>query len=510
MDSLSTEWSYKGSVVRNKPVARMVAVTDLWKAVGSPTPFRPDKWFKSDLAQEKLEGIVLITGKEIRDEKEKIVGIPGVLEVVRGGRYSQGTFVSYDLAIDYTKLLSNELHWWFTCVLPSSSDTAKETEETKSPAETGQILALPFGSEDVPSSIRITPDGRISVYDGIGYTTGQKNPHDAWKRIVEPYPEVLAKCENFQFPGKGQRETPVATLQVFLEILVLLPGRVAAQVREKAVKTLVRAMQGDLSLVEEILDRIHSSQDLINLENIVKLRRERAYGSSLPSGTLSNPLRADQITAEIKNGYGWKNNVEEMTDLLVQLATYVGDMVISRDSPHRSYGTTKAKSRMIPLVLRRLKDFHVLHVYHFGSDYTDDEKVVDIFKSKAYPELAYRDFNSKGIKLVVTHLVSPGGISDSGVQRLKECQRDLDIQYSGAIKLDAMRLDELVWGEMFPLIQERYRDDSGKFSQHHLNRTVTSTCKKLCSRVYIPPKALKPKQTDPNQLSLLGELFHSS
>ena len=39
---------------------------------------------------------------------------------------------------------------------------------------------------------------------------GQKNPHDAWARLVETHPEVLGKCENLKFPGPGQRDTPVA------------------------------------------------------------------------------------------------------------------------------------------------------------------------------------------------------------------------------------------------------------------------------------------------------------
>jgi KilA-N domain len=200
MDSSSMEWSYKGTVVRNRPVARMVSATDIWKAVGSPTPFRPDKWLKSDLIQEKLEGFALITEKEMRDEKGKIVGVSGVLEIVRGGRYSQGTFISYDLAMDYTRMLSNELHWWFTGVLPSGSQTVKESiEEATGSTEPDYVLALPFGSDDVPSSVRITPDGRISVYDGIGYTTGQKNPYQVWSDLLERIPLFLHKTEKYKF-----------------------------------------------------------------------------------------------------------------------------------------------------------------------------------------------------------------------------------------------------------------------------------------------------------------------
>jgi hypothetical protein len=32
-----------------------------------------------------------------------------------------------------------------------------------------------------------------------------------WERLIASHPEVVPKCDNLQFPGAGQRETPVAT-----------------------------------------------------------------------------------------------------------------------------------------------------------------------------------------------------------------------------------------------------------------------------------------------------------
>ena len=40
---------------------------------------------------------------------------------------------------------------------------------------------------------------------------GQKNPRQVWERLIASHPEVVPKCDNLQFPGAGQRETPVAT-----------------------------------------------------------------------------------------------------------------------------------------------------------------------------------------------------------------------------------------------------------------------------------------------------------
>jgi hypothetical protein len=39
---------------------------------------------------------------------------------------------------------------------------------------------------------------------------GQKSPTKVWLRLVESHPEVATKCRYLQFPGPGQRDTPVA------------------------------------------------------------------------------------------------------------------------------------------------------------------------------------------------------------------------------------------------------------------------------------------------------------
>lgn len=90
--------------------------------------------------------------------------------------------------------------------------------EAESPeAKTDMGLGFPINIDDFNGEVRFTPDGRVSVYDAIAFVTGSKNPYSDWKRLQESYPEVLAKCEDFKFPGKGQRLTPVANLQVFTE-----------------------------------------------------------------------------------------------------------------------------------------------------------------------------------------------------------------------------------------------------------------------------------------------------
>ena len=80
------------------------------------------------------------------------------------------------------------------------------------------------------SEIRVTDDGRYSVYDLIRFCTGNKNPSQLWngdktdrktkqKGLVERFPEVIRKTDNFKFPGRGQRETPIANRENILYII---------------------------------------------------------------------------------------------------------------------------------------------------------------------------------------------------------------------------------------------------------------------------------------------------
>jgi len=53
---------------------------------------------------------------------------------------------------------------------------------------------------------------------------GQKNPYQAWSDIFKADPDVLQKTEDFVFPGRGQKASPVArTKEDAYYILGLLP-----------------------------------------------------------------------------------------------------------------------------------------------------------------------------------------------------------------------------------------------------------------------------------------------
>lgn len=116
------------------------------------------------------------------------------------------------------------------------------------------------------AEIRVTEDGRYSVYDVIRFCTGSKNPSQLWngdksdrktrqKGLVERFPEVIRKTDNFKFPGKGQRETPVANRENILYIIGLLPGAIGRAYREESAKVFIQYLDASPELAESIIDR---------------------------------------------------------------------------------------------------------------------------------------------------------------------------------------------------------------------------------------------------------------
>ena len=109
--------------------------------------------------------------------------------------------------------------------------------------------------------IRVSPNGQPSVFDMIRVLGGQKNPHDAWARLVDLHPEVLGKCENLKFPGPGQRDTPVAkTKEDAYYILGLLPGTVGKQYREAAAKLFVTFLDAPEKAIYLAVDRLSEDE----------------------------------------------------------------------------------------------------------------------------------------------------------------------------------------------------------------------------------------------------------
>jgi hypothetical protein len=116
------------------------------------------------------------------------------------------------------------------------------------------IAVLEFDS----AKIRVTPDGRVSVIDALA-GCGVAKPRDAWKTIKS---KLSTELDGYRFPGKGQQNTPVADKEQLMQVLMLSPKAARTdQFREWASSILVRYLDGDVSLAEEIFELTQASPE---------------------------------------------------------------------------------------------------------------------------------------------------------------------------------------------------------------------------------------------------------
>lgn len=85
--------------------------------------------------------------------------------------------------------------------------------------------------------------------------TGHSNASHIWSKLkTEGFLNVSGRhIETFRFPGqRGGRPSEVIDIPTALQIIMVLPGKTAAQVRVKASVLLTRFLAGDLTLVSEV------------------------------------------------------------------------------------------------------------------------------------------------------------------------------------------------------------------------------------------------------------------
>ncbi len=70
------------------------------------------------------------------------------------------------------------------------------------------------------STIRFTPDGKISIIDGIKALSNSEEPEVLWDRLKGSNPDIVEYCEEFTF-HKG-RNVPVTDSEGWDKIQLLL------------------------------------------------------------------------------------------------------------------------------------------------------------------------------------------------------------------------------------------------------------------------------------------------
>ena len=126
----------------------------------------------------------------------------------------------------------------------------------------GQLAQLLHKDVALIRNIRRTYDEtpKIAVIDVIGEILGRSADRASgyWRNLIVAYPDLEAKCSHYKFIGQGQRVTPVADLPVVSEIMLMLQGKRAKNVRRGVAPLFVECQNQanvDLSVAQiEIVD----------------------------------------------------------------------------------------------------------------------------------------------------------------------------------------------------------------------------------------------------------------
>jgi hypothetical protein len=105
--------------------------------------------------------------------------------------------------------------------------------------------------------------------------TGYTNPSEVWDRLKRDHPRLETFVSNFQFPGRGQRPTPVTDRTGVLQILAVTHGPAGEKIRDELIDKYIRYLDGDVSMIEEMIDRQEDPETLKRLEIRIKTKQSQ-------------------------------------------------------------------------------------------------------------------------------------------------------------------------------------------------------------------------------------------
>jgi len=141
------------------------------------------------------------------------------------------------------------------------------------------------------ASVRITEDGMIYAVDLAMVVTG-KDRNNAGRDIRDLKEEIFqsTKIVERSFPGRGNGRTKLITFQDAIELVMVLPGKVARETRAQFAGIIQRYMAGDETLIAEIQSNAESTAPIAELAR-VSLDEPTEY-------QLTHKRKLDQIQLE--------------------------------------------------------------------------------------------------------------------------------------------------------------------------------------------------------------------
>ena len=179
-----------------------------------------------------------------------------------------------------------------------------QVSDSSSFLSSGQVTELSRLFQTDPESIsRIRcKDNLFSLLDIAHLTMMSKTVSDtrqAISRIRKQHPDFAAKCHELRFPGQRGAPSLVGTVYVVIEMMMLLPGKRASNVRAEASRALVHILGGNLELAEQIIQ---------NRETQDELRTEapglpaRVFGDVVEQEVGDTPTQRNKLEMKLMQG----------------------------------------------------------------------------------------------------------------------------------------------------------------------------------------------------------------
>lgn len=234
---------------------------------------------------------------------------------------------------------------------------------------------------------------------------------------------------------------------------------------------------------KEIFERIARREFVLKLEEVHSY--DPPQDDSL--GSMTNPIQ--ELSKEITSGHGWVGNETILEDLIVQLCSYAGLHPWRQIAIRSQDLTSKNKSRRLDLFLNQ--SFAAVYIYsyarqpsvviEFKSNYIDDTDINEACFVKNYPQNAYNKLG-KTYPLVF-QFVSPAGITENGLAALRKAETFLQMEFP-KLYLSSVKLEYLVWQELYPAIERAYCDERGKIGRQFI--FVRDTVEQLGNQLTYP------------------------
>lgn len=226
----------------------------------------------------------------------------------------------------------------------------------------------------------ISSSVRIVQLEGVNYLSVRdiimiicvKNNNDAgkvWHRLDEEHKTGLdSYLKTFQFPGQGQSSQPVITLDGALQLIMLLPGKMAKLCRVSAYSVLKRYLAGDSSLVDEIQANATSTHPMNVLAreslNVLKIKFDEAELRFKMSQVAEKSILTNMNLAEaLLRGVRWLGTDPLVTFHLSEAAKKATKLY--EDLYNKDYAEARLLGDVEEPEKKRI----------FNEELTDDEKV---------------------------------------------------------------------------------------------------------------------------------------